>query len=88
MSTTLLTICSKGSRKIKWHLARSGEQEVVRKLICVVNSWSFAEGVLKHKFMGPRPTGRPNKPKLWSLKQRKVCGRAVQGERVACAPKT
>ncbi|XP_010834531.1 PREDICTED: interferon alpha-inducible protein 27-like protein 2B isoform X3 [Bison bison bison] len=22
--------------------------------------------------MGPRPTGRPNKPKLWSLKQRKL----------------
>ena len=35
-------------------LGRSWEQEVVGKLICVVNSWSFAEGVLKRKFMGPR----------------------------------
>ena len=28
--------CNKGSREIKWHLARSWGQEVVRKLICVV----------------------------------------------------
>lgn len=87
MSTTLLTICNKGSREIKWHLARSWEQEVVRKLICVVTVGPLGE-VFSNKSSWALGIGRPNKPKLWSLKQRKVYGRAVQGERVACAPKT